>query len=1142
MVKGDNSLFFSTALDNSGLKQGTFNAVGIIRGLASKIAKINPFAALAVGAVAAFAAIANESFKMARGFETAMKEVQTISSAVQQDFEGISSKVFDLTQITPDNPEQVANAFYQIVSAGIDGAEGLRLLEVASKAAVAGVTDTATAADGITTILNAFKLSTEQSEAVSDSLFNTVKLGKTTFEELASQISQVAPIAAASNIPLNEILSTVASLTKQGVPTAQAMTQIRSAIVGLNESGRLDGTKTFQENMQALYDTFNGNQTAIQGEVGRIEAVQAILSVSGRNAKAANEDLLTYNDTIGASQKAFATMAKSNQNQWDILGNRIKATTKGIGDTVLELSSGIAGYFNDILEGGNFTASVYNKEIENLNRLKFELQDTLIEEDRRVQIIDELQKKYPQFLANIDSEKASYDDLLSPLTLINEQLLTRIRIENNKDKIGDLDENATKAYEERRIAVQGLEQEIDKLRDTNLSFAEGVSDRGEVSFLDRYQEVLQVASTDNTLKKLSAGVVFFADEIKKAESERNINQKELNALLGVQKDLTDGIVDKTSATTPDAATPIVEEDGETYEDFLNKRKEDYEAYENFVIALGKQKADERFNTLLREGKDYGDFLEDQLDKAQTFAKERAVIDAAADARIVLNRKPIEKVELAVDVQPIVQDIVIDETSVNAITRRLNALNADYRKSKDDTEKSVLADKIRVEKEKLDAANRFLQEEEGLYDDLQRSISDLRNKELRNYIKLWQEKLNIAEKGSKAAAEAEGKILDAQEQIGINTQSTIQEIGGVLREAGSLFSKFGNEEIAGLLNQLSDVAGGVSTLAAGIASNNPLAIAQGVLAVASSAVTVEVVSDTSKFQAVIDDLEKSISRLDDVISSSLGQDRISSRVDAIDDLKKLQEEADKAKEAELNARKEVRLLGITISKKSDGSGTDASKLEELEQTALDAKNRVEELQNELNELFTGATQSSLSDSIIDGFKEGKRSAEDFADTFEDLMRNAIFESLKIKYLEKASNDFFEQFGALAGDEDGLTADDISNLSNVANNIFNASIKELDQLNAILEEAGIAGGVFGESSRSNSLAGSISTITEDTANILSGTLNSIRLDISSGLAIAEQSSLYLARIASNTDYNRFLETIDLKLGEINSAFSNFEAQGS
>src|SRR5690606_11992397 len=156
-----------------------------------------------------------------------------------------------------------------------------------------------------------------------------------------------------------------------------------------------------------------------------------------------------------------------------------------------------------------------------------------------------------------------------------------------------------------------------------------------------------------------------------------------------------------------------------------------------------------------------------------------------------------------------------------------------------------------------------------------------------------------------------------------------------------------------------------------------------------------------------ELEKAIDKLDYVISKSLGQDKVTSRRQAIKDLEDLERQADLAYEAELEARKQVKFLGITIGKKGSGSGTDAAKLEELEQQAEDARRKVVELRNEINELYTGATSSSLADSIIEGFREGRRSAADFADDFEELMRNAMFEALKLKYLEKASNDFFEQ---------------------------------------------------------------------------------------------------------------------------------------
>lgn len=40
----------------------------------------------------------------------------------------------------------------------------MKVLEVSAKAAIGGVTDTATAADGITTLLNAYKLDVSEAE------------------------------------------------------------------------------------------------------------------------------------------------------------------------------------------------------------------------------------------------------------------------------------------------------------------------------------------------------------------------------------------------------------------------------------------------------------------------------------------------------------------------------------------------------------------------------------------------------------------------------------------------------------------------------------------------------------------------------------------------------------------------------------------------------------------------------------------------------------------------------------------------------------------------------------------------------------------------------------------------------------------
>ncbi|WP_437396646.1 phage tail tape measure protein [Flagellimonas lutimaris] len=1142
MVKGDNSLYFATGLDNSGLRSGALDTVSIIQGLSGKISKINPFAALAVGATAAFATIGNGAYNMAKDFEQAMKEVATISDAVQEDFQGISNSVFDLSKITPDGPEKLAKAYYQIVSAGYDGAKGLKLLEVSAKSAIAGVTDTITSADGLTTILNSFNIEVEKSDEVADSLFNTVKLGKTTFEELSSNISQVGPIAASSNIPLNEVLATVASLTKQGVPTAQAMTQIRSAIVGLNESGRLDGTKTLQENMQALYNTLEGNQTLIQGEIGRIEGVQAILAIAGKNAQSANKDLQSYQNTIGATEKAFQEMATSNVNQWAILRNRIKATTQGIGDTILEFSSEIAKFFNDALEPSDRVIENLEKERLKLLELESRIKDANTTNEDRVKLIDELRDKYPDLLKNIDSEKVSNKDLTKSIKEINEQLINKIILQRQDGKIGEQNED---------IALKRLDllKQEDEVREQLVKIAEreGKTIKDNATLVEQGRDLLS-QFTDEQLRggRLINPLVEFGfqlSELVNIQKSLNFEEEKGADLLREREELAKrlGITLKSSGGgtngTNDENKPDPgpdEPDLVTYEEYLQKKRELYQEYENYVNQVGKDKADERFQNLLKEGSDYGEFLRDQLAKVKNFEKERAVINAAADAKLRLTRDPLEKVE--VEIKPIVTDVEVDTQSIRAIEQRLKKLNEAYEKSQSDAEKKVLGEKIRIEQEKLEVANKYRNQEADLYDDLTRTVSELNNKELRNYIKYWRDRLKVAKDGSQEAAEAEGKIMEAQKQRADNISYTTQQISGVLGEASSLFRKFGEEDVAQLLDQLAGVAEGIGQ----IASGDPLQMIQGSLKVLNSAITVEVVSDTAKFEAAIEDLEKAIDQLDYVISKSLGQDKVTSRRQAIKDLEDLERQADLAYEAELEARKQVKLLGITIGKKGSGSGTDPAKLEELEQQAEEARRKVVELRNEINELYTGATSTTLADSIIEGFKEGKRSAADFAETFEEMMRNAMFEALKLKYLEKASNDFFDQFGALAGDDNGLTAGDINALRNLAENIFSNSVNELEALDSILKDAGIAGGTFG-GNQQRGLAGSISTITQETASIMAGTLNSIRLDVREGVEIAQQNTEYLSQIVINTSLLEKLDPIDRKLGNIESVLNQSEAQG-
>ncbi len=126
-----------------------------------------------------------------------------------------------------EGTQTLSKGLYDILSASIPPAQALDVLTASVKAAKAGMTDTATAADAITTVLNSYSLGAEEAVRVSDMLFAVVKRGKTTFAELAPNIGKVAAQAAITGISFEELGATIATLTRAGLQTALATTGMR---------------------------------------------------------------------------------------------------------------------------------------------------------------------------------------------------------------------------------------------------------------------------------------------------------------------------------------------------------------------------------------------------------------------------------------------------------------------------------------------------------------------------------------------------------------------------------------------------------------------------------------------------------------------------------------------------------------------------------------------------------------------------------------------------------------------------------------------------------------------------------------------------------------------------------------------------
>ncbi len=295
-------------LDKTAAKTGkSLNALSIIK-----------FAALAAGIVAA-----TRSFLE---FNKGIAEISTLVDSTVVSNEELSESVLELSANFGSKPTETAKALYQAISAGAQaGEEANKLLEVALKAAIGGVTTAEVAVDGLTSIINAFGLEMDDAESISDSLFTAVKGGKTNFEELAASISNVAPIAAAAGVSFQEVNAALAALTLGGTQTAKATTQLRALIAGLTRDtpeltkvfGELGGAQAVLAGDDGLRTALRLIEEATEGDIGAltrltgsIEANQAVFGLAGDKAQLFNDALRDQADAAGASEEAFQKVNK----------------------------------------------------------------------------------------------------------------------------------------------------------------------------------------------------------------------------------------------------------------------------------------------------------------------------------------------------------------------------------------------------------------------------------------------------------------------------------------------------------------------------------------------------------------------------------------------------------------------------------------------------------------------------------------------------------------------------------------------------------------------------------------------------------------------------------------------------------------
>src|SRR5262245_53103443 len=191
--------------------------------MASFGAALGPVGIAAGAAVLAVGGLSAAMIQAAQGAAQLQHEVafvQTIKPDI--DVRGVTDSLKDLSTSINQTSTQLAQGLYNIYSSvDVTQSEAIQLVEQFAKGAVAARTDAQTFGTAVLGVMNAYKLSVEDAEKISDEFFQTVNAGVVNGQELASSLGLVTQSAKQAGASHEELFAAISAVTKEGGPAAQ---------------------------------------------------------------------------------------------------------------------------------------------------------------------------------------------------------------------------------------------------------------------------------------------------------------------------------------------------------------------------------------------------------------------------------------------------------------------------------------------------------------------------------------------------------------------------------------------------------------------------------------------------------------------------------------------------------------------------------------------------------------------------------------------------------------------------------------------------------------------------------------------------------------------------------------------------------
>jgi TP901 family phage tail tape measure protein len=558
VVQGDKQL------DNLTKKSGTAT---------KSFGKMAAGIATATIAFRTISSVIGNAVKTFKDFEFQMAKVKAITGASNKDFKILTKTAQDLGRSTFFTATQVAKLQTNYGKLGFTTKEILKAQEATLLLATATDTDLARAAIVAGAAVRGFGLDANQTGRVADVMAKAFTSSALDIEKFQTSMTKVAPIAAGANISLEATTAVMGTLTDAGIEASIAGTSLRNIFLKMQDpasdlSKHLGFTVKSSDDLERALQQLNSEglsnaemmklvdlrqvaafQTMVNGSE-RISHLTDQFNLANGSAKEMAE---IVGDTLEGSFKRFQSASEGLQIA--IMGGKK-------GGFIAHFTGQLAKMMNVITD----SISPQQTQLEVLQETTQAMDDQFslltqgnLSQEARVQVIQDLNTEYGDYLPNLVSEKDDLEDIRDMQIQVNNLMMERIVAMAMEEELAELAKAQSKAIKGQvnsNIALAESERDLGKQNENTIQSYNAYKDAvlGIIpvnkSVIDNAEEDKEklIKGYEETAKQLGLSFKNIMASLAAARKKKKDVDKDLgtggdNSIINETKDRNEALLD-----------------------------------------------------------------------------------------------------------------------------------------------------------------------------------------------------------------------------------------------------------------------------------------------------------------------------------------------------------------------------------------------------------------------------------------------------------------------------------------------------------------------------------------------------------------------------------------------------------------------